>query len=152
MPKRILTITIALALAMTATAALAGPLKGKTYKGFAPSSGTSVLHRKHFFFGNTAISLAVASNGKTVKVSFPSSTAIIYCRTQAHVFTQKTKAAKISGNGSFKAEVGVWYEKPAGPPSVKQVVSGTFSGNKVSGTIKTEAAECGGSTSFSAKA
>ncbi len=152
MPKRILTITIALTLAVSA-AALAGPLKGKTYKGSTVSSGTSEHGRKFLFLGNTAIDLAVASNGKTVKVSFPSSYVILYCRTQSHLYSQKTKPAKISGSGSFKAEVGVRLEKGnAGEPSVKEIVSGRFSGTKVSGTIKTEDPECGGTTSFTAKA
>ncbi len=152
MPRRIIALTVALTLAISA-AALAGVLKGKTYKGSAAASGTSVLGHHYTFRGSTAIHLAVSSNGKSVKVSFPSSYVILYCNTRSHLYTQKTKAASISGSGSFKASVGVWFEKPhGGEPSVKQIVSGHFSGGHVKGTIKTESGECGGSTSFSASA
>ncbi len=154
MPKRILVTTLTLALAISATA-LAGPLNGKTYQGSAASTGVTTEGRRKPFLGATTIKLAVASNGKTVKVSFPASYVIEYCRTTEHVYSQKTKPASISGGGSFTAKVGERFEKGPGEPSVTQTVSGRFSGSTVKGTIHTEVAgatPCSGSTTFSAHA
>jgi len=149
---RILTVTIMLALAVTAVA-FAGPLKGRTYTGAVPSSGKS--NRRHLILplhagGN--IILKVSSSGRTVTVSFSSSHPVLYCNTEKVLRVQQTKAAKISGSGSFKASVSQRFNPGPGLPPIVQVVYGHFSGGKVSGTIETVQAECGGVSYFSARA
>lgn len=153
MARRTFVITLSLMLLLAGTALAAGALHGKTYKGSAASTGVSALGHRKPFAGNTAIALSVASNGKTVKVSFPSNYVILYCNTTEHLHSQSTKPAKISSSGSFTAKVGERFRAPTpGEPAVTQVVTGHFSGGTVRGTIHTEAAECGGVTSFTAKA
>jgi hypothetical protein len=150
--QSILIVTIALALAGAATA-LAGPLKGKTYKGAIPSSGKS--SRRHLVIplhagGN--IVLRVSRSGGSVTVSFSSAHPVLYCNTPKLLQVQTTKAAKISSSGSFKASISQRFNPGPGLAPIMQVVSGRFSGGSVSGTIQTVQSECGGVTHFSAKA
>jgi len=148
MASRTLALTIALTLALAA-AALAGPLKGKTYKGTTPTTGTESQHHKVKVVSHT-ISLKVSSNGKKVSVHLSFGRPLLYCGTQEQVHVAETSPASISSNGSFKATIQERFSKSVGPAPITQVISGHFKGSKVSGTIRTEAAECSGSTSFSA--
>jgi hypothetical protein len=77
---------------------------------------------------------------------------VLYCVTQQHVRVQSTKPASISGSGAFRATVGERFAPGPGPPAIVQIVSGQFSAGSVKGTIRTQAAECGGTASFSATA
>jgi hypothetical protein len=136
-----------------AASALAKPLAGKTYEGAAPSSGTATRghHQVRLFAGGTII-LKVTRNGRSVSVRFSSSTPVLYCRPEQTLHVQSTKPARISGSGSFKASISERFAAGPGPPAIVQVVSGTFSGRSVRGTITTRAAECSGATNFSASA
>jgi len=148
MASRILALTIALTLALTA-AALAGPLKGKTYKGTTPTTGTEKEHHKVRIVSHS-ISLKVSSNGKKVSVHLSFGSPLLYCGNQEKVSVEETSPAPISSSGSFKASIQERFSKSVGPAPITQVISGHFNGSKVSGTIRTEAAECSGTTSFSA--
>ena len=156
--KRLLCTGIAVAamgIAGVAVAVAAGPLKGKTYKGSAASTGVSSTGRHKPFYGSTAIKLTVSGNGKKVSVSFPSTYVIQYCRTNETLYKQETKPAPISANGSFVATVGERFFKAPGEAQYHQIVRGRFSGKTVSGTIHTAVGatpECSGTTTFSAKA
>ena len=97
-----------------------------------------------------SISLKVASNGKKVSVKISFGHPLFYCSTQEQTHVAETSPATISSNGSFKATIAERFSKSVGPAPITQVVTGKFSGSKVSGTIRTEAAECSGTTSFSA--
>lgn len=147
----------ALALAALATlaigaVALAGPLSGKTYRGHTGSSGTS-REGFHESLSASTISLAVGSNGKAVYVRFSSSSPILYCETEEHLHTQSTKWAPISHSGTFRATIAERLGSgTSGAAPITQVVSGKFSGHTVKGTVQTQAAECSGTTSFSATA
>jgi len=136
------------------TAALAaGPLKGKTYEGGVPSTGVkSEGHHQVKLYAAGNIVLRVAGNGKSVTVRFSSSAAILYCRTQQRLYSQSTKPASISSSGTFRAAITQKFSAGTGSPASVQVVSGRFSGRSVSGTIRTEAGECGGTATFSARA
>jgi hypothetical protein len=154
MKRSSLVIAFALTLAITADAFAAGALNGKTYAGRTPSSGVNHegFHTKLTVVG---IKLVVSHDGRSVTVRFTSPQPLIYCQTSETVFKQSGKAARISGGGSFSATVGIRFAAGAntpGPPPVTEVVSGRFSGHSVRGTIHTNAAECSGSTSFSATA
>jgi len=145
-------VTASLTLAVSAVA-LAGPLKGRTYTGAAPTSG--VNNQRHVTIplhagGN--IILRVSRSGSTVTVSFSSARAVLYCNTTQTLQVQKTTAARISSSGSFTATIDQRYSPGPGLPAIVQVVSGRFSGASVSGTIKTVQAECGGVAHFSAHA
>lgn len=150
MAKRALPITLLLALVFAAGALAAGPLHGKTYKTTTPSSGYNQRNQKAGI-SPVPMTLKVSNNGKTVTVHFGSATPLLYCGTAKLLQVQATSPAKISGNGSFTAKVGERFKPGVGEPPIVQVVTGTFSGNRVHGTIKTEAPPCGGSTSYSAK-
>jgi hypothetical protein len=150
MASRTLALTFALTLVMAA-AALAGPLNGKTYKGATGSTGTEAEHHK-VRVASHSISLKVTSNGKKVSVHISFGRPLFYCSTQEQVHVAETTPAKISSNGSFKATIGERFTQSVGPAPITQVISGRFSGKTVTGTIRTEAAECSGSTSFSAHA
>ena len=89
-------------------------------------------------------------NGKKVSVHLSFGRPLFYCSTQEQVTVEETTPATITSNGSFKATIQERFSKSVGPAPITQVVTGRFSGSKVSGTIRTEAAECSGSTSFSA--
>jgi hypothetical protein len=145
-------ITLALTLVGSAGALAAGPLKGKTYEGAAPSSGIEKEgHRTHTHATGNII-VQVSRSGRTVTVRFSSSAPILYCRTQQAVQRQSTKSASISKSGTFNEAVGERFAIGPGPPAIVQVVSGRFSGRTVRGTIRTHAGDCGGVTSFSATA
>jgi hypothetical protein len=150
---RTLMVSAALTFVLTATALAAGPLKGKTYEGSVPTSGTSSEghHRVRLHAGGT-ISLRVSSNGSTVTAHFSSSSPVLYCNTQKKLQVQKPKPARISSSGSFKASIEERFAAGPGAPAIVQVVEGRFSGGSVSGTIDTEAGECSGVSTFSAKA
>jgi len=149
--RRIGGIALSLTLAISATA-LAGPLAGKTYQGRTGSSGVDGEGHSHRLSAAvSAITLRVSSNGRSVTVHFPSSHPLLYCNTTEQLHSQSTKAASISGSGSFQATINERFKSGPGAAAIVQVVSGRFSGGSVSGTVHTEAGECGGSTSFSAK-
>jgi len=150
MASRTLALTLALTLVMAA-AALAGPLNGKTYKGSTGSKGTEAAHHKVSVISHS-ISLKVASNGKKVSVHISFGRPLYYCTTQEQVHVEETSPAKISSNGSFKATIAERFTQSVGPAPITQVISGRFNGKTVTGTIRTEAAECSGSTTFSAHA
>jgi len=148
MAPRTLALTFVLTLALAA-AAFAGPLNGKTYKGSSSSTGQESEHHKVRVVSHS-ISLKVSSNGKKVSVHISFGRPLFYCSTQELVHVAETSPAAISSSGSFKATIQERFSKSVGPAPITQVVTGHFSGSKVSGTIRTEAAECSGSTSFSA--
>jgi hypothetical protein len=148
MASRTIALTIALTLALAA-AALAGPLKGKTYTGKTPTTGTESEHHKASVVSHT-ISLKVSSNGKKVSVHLSFGRPLFYCSTQEQVTVAETTPATISSSGSFKATIAERFSKSVGPAPISQVITGRFKGSTVSGTIRTEAAECSGSTSFTA--
>lgn len=136
--RRALIFAPILVIAMTAVALAAGPVKGRTYKG-------STVH------DSAAISLKVSGNGKAVTVRIPAPPA--YCEGGSGPTLEKTKAAAISGSGSFKGTISyefVLVHKVV----VKLFFSGRFSGHKVTGTARSQflfSKQCNGSTSFSAK-
>jgi hypothetical protein len=145
-------ITLALTLA-AGTAALAGPLRGKTYEGGVPATGVrSEGHHVVRVHAGGNIVLRVAGNGRSVTVRFSSSSPVLYCNTTKLLLVQSTRSAPISGSGSFRAAISERFSVGPGLAPITQVVSGRFSGGFVSGTIQTNAAECSGSTSFSARA
>jgi hypothetical protein len=151
-PRRVLALAFALALLISTGALAAGVLKGKTYQGKTASSGRDSEGHTQRFKVAGAISLHVAGSGRTVSVSFPSTVPLLYCFTKEQVQVQSTKPAKLSGSGSFHATVDQRFVAGPGEPAIVQVISGRFSGGTVTGTIHTEAAECSGSTTFSASA
>jgi hypothetical protein len=149
---RTFAITLAIVMAGSATALAAGPLHGKTYEGGAPSSGIdSEGHRQRTHATGNVI-LRVTGSGRSVSVRFSSSSPVLYCSTQERVHVQSTKPAPISRSGSFKATVDERFAAGPGASSMVQVVTGQFSGHTVRGTIRTQAAECSGSASYSATA
>lgn len=142
---------LALVLAGSTGALAAGALGGKTYEGPAPSVGVDSGGHKQRTHASGNIVLRVSGNGKSVTIRFPS-TPVFYCITQQRVHVQSTKPAAISKSGSFKATIGERFAAGPGPPAIVQVVSGQFSGRTAKGTIRTQAAECSGTASFSATA
>ncbi len=151
MAKRALPITLLLALVLAAGALAAGPLHGKTYKTTTPSTGYNERNQKA---GITPVpmTLKVSGNGKTVTVHFGSTTPLLYCGTKKLLEVQSTQPAKISHSGSFTAKVAERFSPGVGEPPILQVVTGSFSGHSVHGTIRTEAPPCGGYANYSAKA
>lgn len=142
---------LALALAC-ASSALAGPIRGKTYEGRAPSSGVDREgHRQHTHATGNVV-LRVAGNGKSVTVRFSASSPILYCVTQQQLHVQSTKPALISSNGKFTATIAQRFAAGPGAPSIVQVITGQFSGHTVKGKISTHASECSGVSYFSATA
>jgi hypothetical protein len=148
--RRTLAVTLALTLVGAAGALAAGPLKGKTYEGAAPSSG--VDSRGHPQPTHTAgrIVLKVAGNGRSVAVRFSSSLPVFYCASEKALFDQTTGTSRISSGGAFRAKIDQRFTNSEGTPGIVQVVSGRFSGRKVTGTIHTEAGGCGGTATFTA--
>jgi hypothetical protein len=145
-------VTTALTLALSGPALAAGPLRGRTYQGTLPSSGTdSEGHHKEVQPAGKII-LRVAGNGRSVSIRFTGPFPILYCVSQVPMKAQATHAATISASGRFRATVGERFSAGPGEPSVFQLVSGQFSGRKVRGTIRTQPSECGGTMSFSATA
>ena len=143
------TLLLALAGATGALAAVA--LSGKTYEGPAPSSGVDSYGHKQATHASGNIVLEVSRAGRSVTVRFPSAP-VFYCVTQQQVRVQSTKPASISRSGSFRAVVDERFAPGPGASAIVQVVYGQFSGGSAKGSIHTQAAECGGSASFSAKA
>jgi len=151
--RRTLAATLALTLAGSAGALASGPLKGKTYEGSVPSTGVkSEGHHLVKLYAGGNIILRVAGSGRSVTVRFSSSAAILYCHTQQLLHSQSTKPASISRSGTFQAAITQKYSAGPGSPASVQVITGRFSGRTVSGTIKTNAAECSGTATFSARA
>ncbi len=150
MRYRAAAITLVLTFAISAAALAAGPLKGKTYKGAGPSSGVNSEGQKQPLDATSAIALAVARNGKSVTVRFTLTFPVLFCRPSKPLSSQTTKPAKVSASGSFRATVSQRFAAGPGPAAIVQVVSGKFSGRTVKGTIRTEAGECGGVSTFSA--
>lgn len=149
MASRTIALTFALTLALAA-AALAGPLKGKTYTGKTPTMGTESEHHDKIAIVAHSISLKVSSNGKKVSVHLNFGRPLFYCSTQEQVTVAETSPATISSSGSFKATIAERFSKSVGPAPISQVITGHFNGTTVTGTIRTEAAECSGSTNFTA--
>jgi hypothetical protein len=137
--RRALPLVPAIALATSAVALAAGPVKGRTYRG-------TTAH------GRDAISLRVSGNGGSVSVSVPTPPG--YSTGCGGPAVQRTKAARISGGGSFKGTIN--YEFALLRKTVVKVIfSGRFSGRSVRGTIRSQyvfSRACSGSTSFSARA
>jgi hypothetical protein len=148
---RTLAIAAALSLAASATA-YAGAVGGKTYTGSVPTTGIRKEsgHRVALNAGGS-IQLKVARNGRTVTVHFSSAYPVLYCFGTKTLKVQTTKPARISSSGSFTASIAERFQPGPGLPGIVQVVTGRFSGGSASGTIKTQAAQCSGSTSFSAR-
>jgi hypothetical protein len=128
----------------------AGPLRGKTYEGGAPSMGVSQGHRQRTHAAGNIV-LRVSGSGRSVSVHF-SSSPVLYCITQQTLRVQTTKPASISAGGSFRAAVDERFSPGPGAPAIVQVVTGQFSGRSVRGQIRTQAGECSGVASFSATA
>jgi hypothetical protein len=151
--RRTLVATLALMLAVSTAALAAGPLKGKTYEGGVPSTGTRTEHRRvvNLHAGGNII-LRVSSSGRTVTVRFTSNSPVLYCNTNKTLAVQSTKPARIYGSGSFRASISERFSAGPGAPAIVQVVSGRFSGHTVKGLIHTNAGECGGVATFSARA
>lgn len=146
-----LAFALPLMLAVSVDAFAAAALGGKTYSGKTATSGVnSEGQRARLTAGG--ISLKVSSSGRSVTVHFASPYPLLYCRTNEKMHSQSTKAASISTSGSFRASVGERFSAGPGSAPIVQVVSGRFSGRTVKGTIRTQAAECSGSTTFSATA
>jgi len=142
-----------LTLAGAASALAAGPLKGKTYQGSAPVTGiSSEGHHRIRLYSGGYITLRVARSGRSVSVRFTSPWPVLYCRTQQKLHVQSTKAASISHGGSFTATIIERFAAGPGSNSITQVVTGRFSGRTVKGAIHTHAAECGGTSTYSARA
>lgn len=150
-----LAIAVGLSLASTAAALAAGPLKGATYEGSTPSQGTAEYHNHRYpkaLYAGGKLVFRVAHNGRSVTVSFTSSTPLFYCKTQESLRVQTTKPASISSAGTFKAVIDQRFVPGAGEPAIVQTITGRFSGSRVSGTIDTGVEGCGGVSSYSAKA
>jgi hypothetical protein len=151
--NRTLALALALSLGGSALALAAGPLKGKTYEGNAPTTGiSSEGHHKVRVYAGGTISLRVSGSGRDVTVRFSSSYPVIYCNSSQKLQVQTTKPARISGSGSFSAAVDERYKAGPGAPGIIENVSGRFNGRSVSGTIQTNAGGCSGVSYFSAKA
>jgi hypothetical protein len=141
---------IVLALICVAGAFAAGPLKGKTYQGAAPSMGVNREGHRVRTHASGNIVLRVAGNGRSVTVRFSSSAPVLYCVSQERIHVQSTKPASISRGGKFTATIDERFAAGPGAPSIVQVVTGQFSGATVKGTIRTQAPPCSGLSSFSA--
>lgn len=152
--RKTLALAVVLMLTSAAAAFAAGPLKGKTYVGSAPTEGIANYHHHpaRLFSGGNLV-FRVAHDGRSVTVSFSSSTPLMYCRTSEVLKAQTTKPARISGSGSFTAVIDQRFlATGGGEPAIVQTITGRFSGSKVSGKISTSVGECGGVARFSAKA
>lgn len=149
------TLMLALAITLVVTpSALARPIGGKTYSGGIPATGTKFQghHAGKTHANGGLISLRVSRSGGSVLVRFTSSWPVLYCVTSKQLRVQSSKASRISGSGSFSAEVTERFNPGPGLPPIVQVVNGRFRGRTVTGTIETRAAECGGRTTFYATA
>lgn len=149
--RRIGAVALVVAFAGSAAAVAAGPLRGKTYTGGVPSMGVDGQGHHVRTHATGDITLGVSGSGRSVSIHFTGAP-VLYCVTQQQIRVQTTKAASISRSGAFKASVGERFAAGPGPPAIVQVISGQFSGGAVKGSIRTQAAECGGVASFSASA
>jgi hypothetical protein len=149
--SRVLAIVACAALAIPAIGAASGALKGRTYTGTTSSEGKETEGNPRTV-ASVGISLRVSHDGKSVTVRFLSSRPIIYCGSKLTIYSQVTKAVRISSSGTFRVRVGEKFSAGTGETALSQVVSGRFSGHSVKGTIRTEPPECGGTTAFSAHA
>lgn len=151
MTKQMRVVGLLATIAVIATGGMAvganvklGPVKGSTYIG--------VVH-------DETITIKVAANGKTAKVSLPSAPA--FCQGGSGPEKQSSKAAKVSKTGSLTAKIS--YSSATGPshaPFATVTVKGnfdTFAGSKpvFQGTVKTSfraagAKSCDGQESFQA--
>jgi hypothetical protein len=146
-----LALALPLVLAVSVDAFAAGALRGKTYSGKTATSGVNSEGQQARLTAG-GISLKVSSSGRSVTVRFASPYPLLYCRSSEKLHSQSTKAASISGSGRFRATIGERFVSGPGSAPIVQVVTGRFSGRTVKGTIRTQAAECSGSTTFSATA
>jgi hypothetical protein len=137
--RRVLVFVPVIVIASGAVALAAGPVRGGTYRG-------NTAH------GRDAVTLKVSRNGRSVTVSVPSPPG--YSSGCGGVAVQKTRAAGISGRGTFSGSIS--YEFPlTGTIVVKLSFSGKFSGRKVKGSVRSQyvySKACSGTTSFSATA
>jgi hypothetical protein len=130
----------AIALLIGAAAAFAGGVKAGAVKG-AKYSGV---------VRGAAVTITVASNGKSAKVSIPFAPA--YCQGGGGGEVQHSQPAPISKSGAFTAKIGYTVEG-----SKRQfatvTVKGTFLAKAFDGTAKssfTPATQCNGQESFQA--
>ena len=149
--RRTLAASLALTLALSTAALAAAPLKGKTYEGGVPSTGVNARGHRVPLHSSGNVVLRVAGNGKSVTVRFSSSSPVLYCRHYQSAAGAEHQAGADLGLGTFRASINERFAVGPGPPAIVQVVSGKFSGRTVSGTISTQAAECSGTASFSAR-
>ena len=136
---RVIVLASAVLLA-SAAAALGAPLKGATYAGATVRSKAS-------------ITLKVSKNGKTVTLNAPY--APLYCEGGGGGGIRRvTRPAAVSNSGSFSGSI-AFESTLTHQVFARLFLSGKFSGHTVSGTARSEypkAKQCGGSTSFTAKA
>jgi hypothetical protein len=141
-------LTAAIVASATSGAAIGGnvkvgPTKGATY--------TGVVREE-------TITVKVAGNGKTAKVSLPSAPA--YCQGGSGPQKQSSKATAVSKAGALTAKISYSAASGHEPPFAAVTVKGTFytfSGEKpvFQGTVKTSfraagSKECDGQESFQA--
>jgi hypothetical protein len=150
--RSMLTAVLALALALPATALASRALGGRTYEGGAPGWGVNREGHRLRTHASGNVVLKVARSGGRVTVRFSSTKPVLYCNTQQPIRVQSGHSAPIKSDGTFKLAVGERFKAGPGPPAIVQVLTGRFTGATVRGTISTHAAECGGSTRFSARA
>jgi hypothetical protein len=150
---RTLFAALALVLVGSASALAAGPLHGKTYRGYAPSSGTSSEEHHHVnLHAGGEITLQVSRGGSSVLVGFTSPYPLLYCYTSQRLKVQSTRSTSVSGSGTFRASIAQRFKLGPGPSPITQLIVGHFYGHKVYGTIYTNAGECSGVSTFSASA
>ena len=150
--RRVMAVLTALALALPASALAGGALAGRTYEGGAPGWGVNREGHRLRTHATGNVVLKVSRSGRRLTVRFASNRPVLYCNTQQQIHVQSGRSASIKSDGTFKAAVGERFKAGPGPPAIVQVVRGRFKGSNVSGTISTHAAECGGSSRFSARA
>jgi hypothetical protein len=137
---------------ITTGSALAGPIHGATYVGRLPEYGTASYHHLQLKLHShgASIVLSVARNGRTVTARLNTSYPVMYCINNEFLKVQSTKPARISSSGNFTAVITGKFIAQGGAPAVTQTITGHFSGRRVSGTLYTNAGECGGVAHYSA--
>ena len=122
---RTVVVTLVLTLACAAGALAAGPIKGRTYEGGAPSTGVDHEgHRQRMHTGGS-ISLRIARSGRSLTVRFSSSSPILYCITNQHLQVQSTKPASISGAGTFRANIAERFANSVAGEDARPLVIGS---------------------------
>ena len=105
-------------------------------------------------YKNVKVSLKVAKSGKKL-TKFTVSSAPVFC---LNIFSGEGRAefkvayvpsAKIGGNGKFSETYVV--KNKGGEEIGRQVLKGSFSGTKASGTIETQTTGCSGTSRFKLK-